>query len=292
MRLSNAGYLGIGTNGPSAPLSVCTPSGGGLEIVPSSGGDFVITQTFNRATGQYIENAFRGSFLSFYTGQTTTERMRITAAGDVGIGNASPGATLDVNGTLKVGNFGGSTNVMPKPQHSTAGAVGHIMPYTTLWSSSIHTPAAQNGIPAGTWLINLVWVENSDLGAAPGDRDIQAIMCKVITVPAGQFFYIATNTEQANPPSGAGSTNPPPIYMKFATTATITPPSSPNTLSSWTNATWYQVKTGAGIPEAEAKQEDGTLSSFYGYVENTTGIIIAGQNTGLGPGYGYIQRLA
>jgi hypothetical protein len=103
MRLSNAGYLGIGTNGPSAPLSVCTPSGGGLEIVPSSGGDFVVTQTFNRATGQYIENAFRGSFLSFYTGQTTTERMRIDTNGRVGIGTNAPSAILQIggaNGTL------------------------------------------------------------------------------------------------------------------------------------------------------------------------------------------------
>jgi hypothetical protein len=104
MRLSNAGYLGIGTDAPSAPLSVCIPSGGGLEIAPSSGGDFVITQTFNRATGQYIENAFRGSILSFYTGQPTIERMRIDANGRVGIGDGaiSPDRKLTVASSTAV----------------------------------------------------------------------------------------------------------------------------------------------------------------------------------------------
>ena len=267
-----------------------TTAGGGGSIVVARSASVVLESGVDEGSAAALIGTRTGHPIVLRT--STNERMRITAAGDVGIANASPGATLDVNGTLKVGNFGGSTNVMPKPQHGTVGAVGHIMPYKTLASSSIENPVAQNGIPAGTWLINLVWVENSDLGAAPGDRDIQAIMCKVITVPAGQYFYIATNTEQADPPSGAGVSKPPPIYMKFATTATITPPSSPNTLSNWTSAAWYQVKSGAGIPEAEAKQYDGSIPSFYGYVENTTGIIVAGQNTGIGPGYGYIQRLA
>jgi hypothetical protein len=318
MRLSNAGYLGIGTTDsaytthtgssiPKYPLEVVGQSaqGGVLECArfintaaSTSSVRILLGSNTNPSGGAATQASITAKTTSAGAGTLefgtsgNTQRIVIAAAGDVGIANASPGATLDVNGTLKVGNFGGSTNVMPKPQHSTAGAVGHIMPYQTLVSTSGQTQVAQKGIPAGTWLINLVWVENSDIGAAPGDRDIQAIMCKVITVPAGQYFYIATNTEQANPPSGAGSTNPPPIYMKFATTDTITPPSSPNTLSSWTNATWYQVKTNAGIPEAEAKQEDGTYLSFYGYVENTTGILVGGQNTGIGPGYGYIQRLA
>jgi len=53
------------------------------------------------------------------------EKMRLTATG-LGVLTNSPGATLDVNGTLKVGNFGGTTNVMPKAQNSlTSSVVGN-----------------------------------------------------------------------------------------------------------------------------------------------------------------------
>jgi hypothetical protein len=102
MRLSNAGYLGIGTDVPAAPLSVCTSGGGGLEIVPAGGSS--ITQAYNRATAQYIENVLRGSVLSFYTGQTTTERMRIDANGRVGIGDGaiSPDRKLTVASSTAV----------------------------------------------------------------------------------------------------------------------------------------------------------------------------------------------
>jgi hypothetical protein len=94
MRLTSAGNLGIGTDVPASPLSVCVTSGGGLEIVPAGGSS--ITQAYNRATAQYIENVLRGSVLSFYTGQTTTERMRIDAEGNVGIGTSTPVTTLDI----------------------------------------------------------------------------------------------------------------------------------------------------------------------------------------------------
>jgi len=97
------GNVGIGTSTPAALLSVCIAAGGGLEIVPAGGSS--ITQAYNRATGQYIENMLRGSVLSFYTGQTNTERLRITAAGDVGIGNTSPTVKLDVNGDIKATNI-------------------------------------------------------------------------------------------------------------------------------------------------------------------------------------------
>ena len=94
-----SGNVGIGTSTPAAPLSVCVAAGGGLEIVPTS--TYAISQAYNRATGQYIENVLRGSVFSFYTGQTNTERLRITSTGDVGIGTTTPTAKLDVNGGIK-----------------------------------------------------------------------------------------------------------------------------------------------------------------------------------------------
>ena len=54
-------------------------------------------------TGDYIvvinAAAAIGGDIRFYSGGTT-ERMRITSSGDVGLGNTSPGAKLDVTGNI------------------------------------------------------------------------------------------------------------------------------------------------------------------------------------------------
>lgn len=301
------GNVGIGTTDPLAPLDVrgdiLLDKSNILLPVNISGSGWAKGILYKSTTTDGDTNAVggigangsvSGSIDRIYLGigatpWSGTNSLYIKSDGKVGVGVEGPTAKLDVNGTLKVGDFGGATNVMPKPQHGTVGAIGHIMPYQTLTAKQ-NTQNTMNGIPAGTWFINLVWVENSDTAGTTGDRDVTAFMGKVIAVPSGQYFYIATNTEQKDPPGGAGATYAPPIYMKFANTSTITTPSSSDTLSSWTSNGWYQVKSGAGISEAEAKQYS-TGSTFYGYVENNTGILVSGQNTGIGPGYGYIQRI-
>jgi microcystin-dependent protein len=139
MRLSNAGYLGIGTNVPAAPLSVCISSGGGLEIVPAGGSS--ITQAYNRATGQYIENVLRGSVLSFYTGQTTTERMRITADGDVGIGTNAPTARLMIQGA-----DGTKQGLFVNLSGTDAASLANTM--TELWTRApVHIKSAGTSTP-------------------------------------------------------------------------------------------------------------------------------------------------
>ena len=40
--------------------------------------------------------------MSFYA--NAAERLRITSAGNVGIGTTSPGSKLDVNGEIRIGN--------------------------------------------------------------------------------------------------------------------------------------------------------------------------------------------
>jgi hypothetical protein len=54
-------------------------------------------------TSQYIWN-YENGFIRFGTNNVT--RMTITAAGDVGIGSAYPDATLDVQGTVTIGQSG------------------------------------------------------------------------------------------------------------------------------------------------------------------------------------------
>ena len=59
-----------------------------------------------------IGNSASGNNLVFFTDgtATTNERMRIATGGNVGINNSSPQATLDVNGTVKLGSSGTALN--------------------------------------------------------------------------------------------------------------------------------------------------------------------------------------
>jgi hypothetical protein len=98
--VSNAGNVGIGTTSPNYTLHIdanttltrfqitnsTTGQGGGVGLqIIQNGLDAIIT---NRSNG----------YLSFET--VGTERMRITSAGNVGIGTSSPSTALEVNGSI------------------------------------------------------------------------------------------------------------------------------------------------------------------------------------------------
>jgi predicted heme/steroid binding protein len=103
MRLSATGNLGIGTSSPTTGLVVnsriqitgntAPSSGTGLELFYDGTGAGSLA--FARGTG-YIPNFMDGSQLQFFT--SSSERMRITSAGNVGIGTTSPSTKLSVVG--------------------------------------------------------------------------------------------------------------------------------------------------------------------------------------------------
>jgi hypothetical protein len=132
MTLDASGRLGIGTTSPGEKLSVIGGAGetaraivgGGTAAVLVINGDrdnsgdagepdasivFETDGSYSNATNSGLGNSgFRISSLNgpgatqlaFYenVGGTSTERMRINASGNVGIGTASPTTALDVNG--------------------------------------------------------------------------------------------------------------------------------------------------------------------------------------------------
>lgn len=120
IHLTTAGDVGIGTTGPSSKLDVI----GNIEATGSLSnisnlkiGDVGhgtgwpgITNSALGASGQYaiIQNSSGQTLLNSASGQPigfrigNSQQMTLTSAGDVGIGTASPGAKLHVNGTGRV----------------------------------------------------------------------------------------------------------------------------------------------------------------------------------------------
>jgi hypothetical protein len=100
MILDEGGNVGIGTTSPAAKLVVSNAGAYGIEIDVAN----EIMQAYTRTTSEYAELKLYTNTLRFFNGTsaTITECMRITAAGNVGIGTASPSQKLQVAGNVMV----------------------------------------------------------------------------------------------------------------------------------------------------------------------------------------------
>mgnify|MGYP003652328150 FL=1 len=142
------GRLGIGTNVPSVYLNVRGPStdtvnfhdttaiaaniGAGLAL----GGNYLGTTVTTWAAVQSGKNNSTsgdfGGYLGLWTranGSPNSEKMRITSAGNVGIGTTTPGSLLSVNGRASANLFGSETNCSSSagPAVCAAAAAGSVI---------------------------------------------------------------------------------------------------------------------------------------------------------------------
>jgi hypothetical protein len=107
---TNAGKVGVGTNGaePGGQLEVVGPStgngptiraGGGGDVVLAAGGTLFFDGNYSYASGSYIRPPAPNT-QSFFT--SGVERVRISSAGNVGVGTPSPDQKLGVQGMLGI----------------------------------------------------------------------------------------------------------------------------------------------------------------------------------------------
>jgi hypothetical protein len=128
LRITSAGLVGIGTDDPDGPLHVlddtndtnvkieATASGkdARLELIANSTGVSQIRLGDEASANPgSITYDHSGNSLSFRT-NGTSDRLRITSAGLVGIGTDDPEEALDVNGNVKAVDFNSTSDIKLK----------------------------------------------------------------------------------------------------------------------------------------------------------------------------------
>jgi len=150
VRIKGSGNVGIGTTSPAAKLDVYSAASFRADVATGNPLISIVNNTatsntagtatikFTQANtqaggkivsardGNYSSGATRTSNLQFYTSTAAsdTEKMRITSAGNVGIGTTSPTVALDVAGA---GKFTGQVTIPATPSASTdAASKGYV----------------------------------------------------------------------------------------------------------------------------------------------------------------------
>lgn len=108
----DAGNVSVPVGGVATQLNIDFP--GYRDIEPNFVGARISCLRFNihQDNKALMQNAGLAFYTSPYAGPSLVERMRITPNGNIGIGTANPGATLDVNGSIRAStlNVAGEVN--------------------------------------------------------------------------------------------------------------------------------------------------------------------------------------
>jgi hypothetical protein len=219
-RVTSAGRVGIGTASPSVELdvigSIRATVNGTASVIAQSGDttDFSYLRLRQTATESRLENFIGGTGaytpITVYTGGS--ERMRITSAGNVGIGTTSPAAQLQVSGstnntaqftasitgttmdvtavstgTIAVGDIVYGANIAPITRITALGTgTGGVGTYTV----SVSQTAASSTAFTGSSSASRIRISDTDVSSQAGQ-------------PAGSIEFFGSDTN--SPGAGIGA---------------------------------------------------------------------------------------
>ena len=160
MGITETGNVGIGNAGPAYDVDLIkTTVGGVVSRIRNSSTDataeavLVLNASGNAwglAMGSAAKNSNALTWVIDYGG-ANTERMRLTPAGNVGIGTTSPACALDVNGTIKTSGY--TVGTLPA---GTAGQRAYVTDATLptylgalVGGGAVYAPVFHNGT---TWV--------------------------------------------------------------------------------------------------------------------------------------------
>jgi hypothetical protein len=97
MRITSAGNVGIGTSSPAQTLQIL--NAGNYQLRMGGGGSINYDLGRNASNGLFYLYGNQTGFTGYVFDGVDGERMRITSAGNVGVGTSSPAGLLHVNST-------------------------------------------------------------------------------------------------------------------------------------------------------------------------------------------------
>lgn len=204
MRIAGTGNVGIGTASPNAPLQFANTSVNRKVVL------YDATNNDHQFYGLGINNGVlryqvdsNASSHVFYAGTSTTtstELMRITGTGNVGVGTSAPAYSLDVNGMAQV-----RSNLIVNTTRVDAAYGGVFLGTSNLWGTSYFPTIASSGSTSMIVATNLHCAYRSD-NAFTGRTGRAGMRCATSAAAVTYWDCGATNVGFEIQNSAVGST--------------------------------------------------------------------------------------